>query len=403
MRTQIDAQTGALTADTAKTSRSRTRTRDVYPSGIAVSPDGKRLLAQVKEAAVLVYSLESASYGTKVATIKIDGDSEDHFAVVFAPGRMTARMFRYGDQTRIAELTLSTQTAKFIETGKQPEEMVFLDDTHPAVANSLGDDIAIVNTSDNSVTHVEIDPQGGLHGSAPTAIAYDSVRKRLYATLAARNGVAVFDVAAGSPPTLTAAGVLPTSWWPTDVLIAGEADPSPGSLLVLNGKGHGTGPTNVAGDLYGNGLNSERMRGSIQFVEQPSVSDLGAHTSAWIEASRVGDRAGAPTVTCTGSTYDFPVPKTNTEGPSKFIDHIVFIVRENKTFDAVMGDMPGVDGDKNLVMAPDAMDIIWPNIRAVAKQFAHGDNFAERMPSSRSKGTCGRPMAARRTTPSERG
>lgn len=376
---QIDAQTGALSADTAKDiALSNQNPGDVYPSGIAVSADGKRLLvAQVKQSAVLVYSLESGDYGTKLATLDIGGDADDHFAVVFAPGSNDRAYVSLWRSTEIAELTLSTLQVKKIETGKQPEEMVFLDATHLAVANSLGDDIAIVDIDTGAVTHTNVDPTGGLHGSAPTALAFDATRKRLYVTLAARNGVAAFDVTPGSPPTLAPAGMIPTSWWPTDVLVAGDADPAPGSLFILNGKGHGTGPTQVQGDLYGNGLSSERMRGSIQHVATPSASDLGAHTASWTDASRVGDRPGAPSVSCDGSDYDFPVPRTNTEGRSKQIEHIIFIVRENKTFDAVMGDMPGVEGDPNLVMAPDAMDTIWPNIRSIAKQFAHADNFYE--------------------------
>jgi hypothetical protein len=64
-------------------------------------------------------------------------------------------------------------------------------------------------------------------------------------------------------------------------------------------------------------------------------------------------------------------------GASKIIDHVFLIVRENKTYDDVLGDLPNANGDASLVMAPGQMDMIWPNLRTLAKTFAHADNFYE--------------------------
>jgi hypothetical protein len=74
---------------------------------------------------------------------------------------------------------------------------------------------------------------------------------------------------------------------------------------------------------------------------------------------------------------DFPVPPTNTMGPSKAIDRIIFIVRENKTFDAVFGDLAGVEGDpKYTLKATSAdMDEVWVNFRDLARGFTNADNF----------------------------
>jgi len=71
------------------------------------------------------------------------------------------------------------------------------------------------------------------------------------------------------------------------------------------------------------------------------------------------------------------VPATNTEGPSKQIEHVFFIVRENKTFDALFGDLPGVEGDASPTMKATTaeMDEIWPNLRDLARGFTNADNF----------------------------
>jgi hypothetical protein len=71
------------------------------------------------------------------------------------------------------------------------------------------------------------------------------------------------------------------------------------------------------------------------------------------------------------------VPATNTEGPSRLIDHVFFMVRENKDFDALFGDMPGVEGRADLVMktGPGEMDGIWQNLRALARAFSFSDNY----------------------------
>jgi hypothetical protein len=71
------------------------------------------------------------------------------------------------------------------------------------------------------------------------------------------------------------------------------------------------------------------------------------------------------------------VPATNTEGPSPVIDHIVFIVRENKSFDAVFGDLPTVEGAPEYAMKAESadMDRVWRNLRDIGRAFTNGDNF----------------------------
>lgn len=377
----VDAQTGALTAQPTKDIPIQNAAPgDAFPSGIDVSPDGTKLVvAQVKEGELLVYGLDAATYGQKLDAI--DVGAKDQVAAVFDPASSDVAYVSAFSGSSIYEVNLATRAVRAIDTGKQPEEIVFFDANYLGVADSLEDDIAIVDrAAAKVVTHVPADETTTLHGTGPSALAYDAATKRLYATLSSRNAVAVFDVTpspgAGTPPSLSPAGLLPTGWWPTDVVVAAPGDPDPGSLVVLSGKGHGIGPMLEPWAFDGHAANS--MRGSVQAIDFPDATTLSAETDAWKKGNELTSLSGVPQVVCPeGAGYDFPIPKTNTEGPSKAIDHIVFIVRENKSFDGVFGDMPGVDGDASLVMAPGQMDAIWGNARAIARTFAHADNFYE--------------------------
>ena len=84
---------------------------------------------------------------------------------------------------------------------------------------------------------------------------------------------------------------------------------------------------------------------------------------------------GYSKVDCKGAPYDFPISEKPEDGASKSIKHVFFIVRENKTYDGIMGDRPGADGDPSLVLAPGKMDQIWPNAFAIASRFVHLDNY----------------------------
>ena len=355
----------------------------VFPFGIAISPDGKKLVVgQVKEPYLLVYSLEAATYGNKLDQIDLGGKGLESFSVVFDPKSSDVVYASVWTDQAIREVSLATKTVKSIQTGKHPEKILFLDANYLAVADALADDIAIVDRAASmTVANVAIDAMA-LHGSGPSSLAYDDVGHRLYATMSGRNGVAVFDVTPspgpGTPPVLKASGVLPTGWWPTDVVVSPKGAADAGAITVLNGKGHGTGPVTTPMTQLCCGVIGEQMRGSIQTVPSPDAATLATLTDAWTKASVPATQTGAPTVTCPGgAAYDFPVPLTNKDGPSTKIEHVVFIVRENKTYDAVMGDVAGADGDATLVMAPGRMDQLWPNFRKAAKAFAHGDNFYE--------------------------
>jgi hypothetical protein len=119
------------------------------------------------------------------------------------------------------------------------------------------------------------------------------------------------------------------------------------------------------------------MRGAVQLIPAPSAADLATQDAIVASSMAVAKLAGAPSVQCPQGADDFPLPAMNTMGPSKKIDHVFFVVRENKDFDGVFGDLPGVNGDPTLTLktTPGEMDQLWPNVRTLAKTFALSDNY----------------------------
>ncbi|HEX7600023.1 MAG TPA: alkaline phosphatase family protein, partial [Polyangiaceae bacterium] len=285
------------------------------------------------------------------------------------------KTFYASDQTNSRLIELDAVAGKITRTialDKNPSQIAFLDAKYLVVTESDHDALAIVDRVSGMVAaHVDVFESKAPHGFSPSALAYDAANKRLYATLASINAVEAYDVTMGSPPSITPAGRIPTAWWPTGVMV--DTD---GSLVVLNGKGHGTGTDNVQ-YTWGNGPITKLMRGSVQHVPSASLASLTPLSATVDQAFKLADVGGAAAITCPPGADDFPVPKDTSSGPSKQIKRVVLIIRENKTFDALFGDLPGVNGDPKLIMGTDAQiqAKVWQNARAIAQTFTNFDNF----------------------------
>ncbi len=358
-------------------------------SGLAVTPDGKKLVVGTQynrsRSSVFVVDIDetSATYKqitrVELAGATVEGRfAKELFTVAFHPSDTTGRYawISVWDADRIDVLDLTTATVvKSIAVGQAPEAFAPIGPRHLAVVSSDADEIAIFDTLPEGgalVGKTKLAPVGAPYGLAPSGLAWDDAKKRLYVSLAGLNAVSAFEAtipADGSAPTLSPLGMIGTEWWPTAVTLRPD-----GALVVVNGKGSGSGANPIAfGPSEGN--ITEILRGSIQLVPSPDAAELTAGKTTNDAATDLGKLPGAPKVECSGAPYDFPVPATNTDGPSTRIEHVVFVVKENKTFDAVFGDMPGVDGDPKLVMAPGQMDVVFANQRKLAREFTNFDNY----------------------------
>lgn len=379
----MDTTTGILTRDDSRSIELPESVDYVgnpgnfYVGGLSASSDDSKLVvSSVFDPRVLVYDLTSGNYGKELGSAHLGGTPS--FAAAFDPNDATGQTayVALAGMGAVMELDLSTPTApkpgRSFKTDKNPQAIAFFDARWMVVANDFGDTITLVDRVAGTSEAIPVDTTSSLHGLEPTSLAYDSTHHALYATLAALNAVGAWNVdLTKTPPTILPTGRLPTSWWP-----AGVAVLPGGGLAVTTMRGHGDGPLDTRYTVQGDDA-MKGVRGGIQLTGQPTAKDLSSGETAVEAGFDAGTRAGASTVSCPASENDFPVPPTNTEGPSKKIDHIFLVVRENKTFDAILGDLPGLNGDPGLTMKKSTSDMnkLWTNFRDLVRTFATSDNY----------------------------
>jgi YVTN family beta-propeller protein len=212
-----------------------------------------------------------------------------------------------------------------------------------AVANGHGDSISVVDTATLARIDVKIPtfPEAAL-GSQPISLAFSADGKTLYVACGGNNAIAVVREAAGK---WQVAGAIPTAWFPSAVALAAD-----GSLRVLNIKGLGNT------DNKKGGFNSRVYEGSLERIPAPTPAQLAAGT-------REVRAANSPRFEPAGGIANLP---------SLGIQHVFLIVKENRTYDQVLGDISKANGDPNLVMYGRE---VTPNHHALAEQFVVLDNF----------------------------
>jgi DNA-binding beta-propeller fold protein YncE len=376
----FDSSTGVLALDDDHSLALPPDDKKPYTvSGLAATPDGKYLVVSpVLQRALLVFDIDPASPTYKQLVGQTDLGGAETFGVYLDPHDPTGRyayVSMWGN-ARVLEVDLANPAdpvvAREFHTDSDPQGVVFLDARWMAVANDLGETVSLVDRIAGTVSPMPIQYEPGFRGIDAAGLAFDEVRSRLYVLLAGIDAIGAYDVdLETNPPALVPAGRLATGWWPSGIVV--EPD---GSLAVTNLRGRPIGAYNEQTDI-GGGNGDYNMAGSIQQIPTPSAAELQAGDAAVSKSIAVGARPGYSTLDCPSGVMDFPVPATNTEGPSPTIEHIIFIVRENKTFDSLLGDLPGLEGDPGLTMKASTaeMDRIWTNFRDLARGFTTSDNF----------------------------
>lgn len=208
-------------------------------------------------------------------------------------------------------------------------------------------------------------------GSTPNSLALSPDEKRLFVANADNNSVAVFDTSiAGQSRSL---GFIPVGWYPTSVRVT----PDGKKLLVANGKGvipmaNPLGPQpGVNKDTNSTVQYIARLfRGTLSVIDLPSretfEGDLRNYTA---QAYRLSPLRPDASVSTTRPANN-PIPLR--QGEPSPIKYCIYIVKENRTYDQVLGDMPEGNGDKNLCLFPQR---ITPNQHSLAREFLLLDNF----------------------------
>jgi len=254
----------------------------------------------------------------------------------------------------------SGQQIKSIDVGLHPSDLLLSPDKgrlFVACANS--DQVMVIDTETDQVVETIITRQHNdlPFGSAPNALALSPDGKRLFVANATDNAVCAIDL--GNPSRI--AGYIPTGWYPGAVLL----DKAGKYLFVANVKGIGS--RNQQTDR--GGLNSHDHLGTISIIPITPEEKLEAMSQV-VRENNFNFRKLEQKALQGTAQRKVPVPLLPEE--TSHFKHVVYIIKENRTYDQVFGDMPQGNGDSSLVHFGRA---VTPNHHALAETFILLDNF----------------------------
>ncbi len=256
-------------------------------------------------------------------------------------------------------------------TGEHPSEMALRQD---------GKFLFVANANDNTVTVIDtgtgltvdtiwatLFPQSP-RGATPNSLALSPDQKTLFVANANINAVGVFDVE--NPGKSRSLGFIPTGWYPTSVRVTQNGK----QLLITNGKGN-VAMANPRGPQPVRGKSTEEyiahlFRGTLSIIDLPSAKDQARQMADWT----------AEVLKCTPLRPDAAVSAQRPEGnpiparpgDTSPIKHCIYIIKENRTYDQVFGDMAEGNGDATLCLFPER---VTPNLHKLTREFVLLDNF----------------------------
>jgi WD40 repeat protein len=208
-------------------------------------------------------------------------------------------------------------------------------------------------------------------GSTPNSLALTPDGKTLFVANADNNNLAVFDVS--QPGHSHSLGFIPVGWYPTSVRVT----PDGRHLLVSNGKG-GNSVANPDGPQPGRKTKAETLAQYIADILRGTLSVIDLPARPLFEKQLVADTVQAyrcsplkPDATVSAARPDdSPIPlKPGNASPIKYC---IYVIKENRTYDQVLGDMKEGNGDTNLCLFPEE---VTPNQHQLAREFVLFDNF----------------------------
>ena len=265
-----------------------------------------------------------------------------------------------------------------IEVGSHPNDLCLTKSgAYLFVANSDDNSVSVINTKTNKVIETL---DAALYPNAPSGsttngVALSANEKTLYIANADNNCLTVFDVSEiGSS---RAKGFIPVGWYPTCVKTVGE------KIYVTNGKGFTSFANPLGPDPYKKNaqlgvqkglLKSKKdvqyigglMKGTLSIINTPSDKQLALYSKAVYQNTPYTKEKEQLSNAELGSVIPQKI------GDASPIKYVFYIVKENRTYDQVLGDMPTGNGDTSLCLFGEK---ITPNQHALAKEFVLLDNF----------------------------
>jgi len=374
-----------------------------YPFGIALSPDERTVYVanvgmfeysyiksldkrRIRETAqrfpTSAYGSKEMREGVKNDTIEFEGLGDPNAPESFSVWGIDVSKSTPEVVSKVKTGVLVGEEVDGISAvgGSSPNSIVATDD-YVYVSNGNNDNISVIDAKRDTVVNsieLKLDERlGNLKGVIPFGLALSPDQKRLYVAEAGINSVGVVDV-----QSRTVLGHIPAGWFPSKLKVT----PNGKQLIVANAKGFGSGPNggknfkptfnHPSADYIGT-----LMLGSVSIMNIPTDDELAVHTKKVVE-NNFSFRQGK-----SGSSDKNPIPAFAKESESP-IKYIVFISKENRTYDEVFGQLRSGKGDSSLARyganvsftnRKKTMEVkyatVMPNHLALAEQFTISDNF----------------------------
>jgi YVTN family beta-propeller protein len=354
------------------------------PCGLAISPDGTKAyvcLSILNQLAVV--SLPSGIVSQQInvgiapwdVVLSPDGNTayvSDWGGRLPTSGDLTAtsagtavvvdsRGIAASGTVSLVNLTTGLETGQ-VATGLHPSDMALSPDGKTLyVANANSDTVTVIDTQSRSVKEtvlVRPDPSFP-HGSASDGIALSKDGATLFVASGGNNAIGVVELPDGQHTNSVLQGFIPTDWYPGAVV----ADSS--YIYVANVKGLGSrdgAPNNTSWQIGA-------YLGTANKIPIPAADPLSKYTAQVNEDGRIRQIKQTQQLPQNGIR---PVPVPLRVGEPSVFQHVLYILKENKTYDQVLGDMPQGNGNASLCIYP---QFVSPNHHALAQQFVLLDNY----------------------------
>jgi YVTN family beta-propeller protein len=337
----------------------------IYWAGLAHHPTKPLLFAANRtEGQVVVFDTD-----TKRLLARIPTEVNPYDLVLSAGGRTLYCSNWASDSVSVID-TAALKVSATIGVGDNPNDMVLARDGRLFVACSNDNSVVVINTKlgrplETIVTSMH--PRAP-EGSTPNALALDSEEKTLFVANADNNNVAVVDISKVGKSVVL--GFLPTGWYPSALAVSGDGQKLyVGTAKGIASSGNIRGPNSpLPPGKEGAGSTKSLMKGAVHIVDLAAARrDLRKLTAQVYANSPYKEELMAEARPAPGASV---VPrKVGTGSPIK---HVIYFIKENRTYDQVLGDMPQGNGDARLAIFGRE---VTPNHHKIAEEFVLLDNL----------------------------
>ena len=347
-------------------------TEKIGPTGIDVDDKGAKLYTVTKEDnSLYVFDLKTKKRIRKISL------GHEAYGCLLSPDKSQLYVSLWGGDKVAVYDTKTFKLICHIDTESHPNELIQTKNgRYLLVANANDNSVSVIDTRSEKVIEVistALCPTK-LTGSTTNGLALSKDEKVLYIANADNNCLAVFNFS--NPGKSTSKGFIPTGWYPTNVRTAG------GKIFVSNGKGftsmaNPNGPQPIKKtDNSGvhKGITGEKevqyigslFKGTLSIIDQPDDHTLELLSKQVYQNTPFNKSQETLSKGAEGN----PVP--NRQGVKSPIKYVFYVIKENRTYDQVLGDMKEGNGDSSLCIFPER---VTPNHHALAREFVLLDNF----------------------------